>query len=236
MSFHLSAKPGEIAKAVVLPGDPIRAAYIANKFLEKPAIVSTVRNNVFYTGTYRGKPMTVGASGMGIPSIGIYSYELYHGYDVDCIIRVGTAGAYAGSMKLFDIINADRAYSESTYAQLACGMMEDTLPHPGPVFDILRETAKELGIPLINGDVHSSDAFYRAKAGIPDIARERNLLAVEMEAFALFANAATAGRTAGALLTISDSLLNDLHMTNEEKEHSLDNAIRIALEAAWKLS
>ncbi|MEI8059970.1 MAG: hypothetical protein WCG67_07425, partial [Ferruginibacter sp.] len=122
MSIHISAKPGEIAKIVLMPGDPLRAKYIAEKYLQDVKLVSSTRNIFFYTGIYNGKQVTIGASGMGCPSIGIYSYELYTEYGVDCIIRIGTCGAYTTDLKLFDLINVETAASESTFAQYAWGI------------------------------------------------------------------------------------------------------------------
>ena len=123
MSIHISAKPGEIAKIVLLPGDPLRAKYIADNYLQDAKLVSNTRNIYFYTGTYKGVQISVGASGMGCPSIGIYSYELFTEYEVDCIIRIGTCGAYTTDLKLFDLINIEVAASESTYAQYALSLI-----------------------------------------------------------------------------------------------------------------
>ena len=118
MSVHISAKKGEIAPVVLMPGDPLRAKYIADNFLTSPKLVSTTRNIFFFTGTYKGRTLTVGASGMGCPSIGIYSYELYTEYEVDTIIRIGTCGAYTSELKVFDLINTEKAVSESTFAKI----------------------------------------------------------------------------------------------------------------------
>jgi len=119
MSVHISAKPGEIAKIVLMPGDPLRAKYIAEKFIPDHRLVSSTRNVYYFTGTWKGKEITIGASGMGCPSIGIYSYELFTEYEVDTIIRIGTCGAYSTELKLFDLINVENAASESTFAQYA---------------------------------------------------------------------------------------------------------------------
>ena len=162
MSIHISAKEGEIAKIVLLPGDPLRAKNIAEKMLENVKLVSTTRNVYFFTGTYKGIPLTIGASGMGCPSIGIYSYELYNDYNVDCIIRIGTAGAYSTQLNLFDVINVDKAYSESTYAKCAFNFDDDYFDHQGEAFDIINQVAKTLPIHLVSGNIHSSDVFYRS--------------------------------------------------------------------------
>src|SRR5258706_4663925 len=141
MSIHISAKPGEIAPVVLMPGDPLRAKYIAEKMLGDLQLVSRTRNIYFYTGTYKGTRLTVGASGMGCPSIGIYSYELYAEYEVECIVRVGTCGSYMTGLKLYDLINVDIACSESTYARSAYDYLKNHIPHHGKAYDIINATA-----------------------------------------------------------------------------------------------
>ena len=143
MSVHISAKPGEIAKIVLLAGDPLRAKWVADNYLQEAQLVSSTRSAFYFTGTYKDKPVTVGASGMGCPSIGIYSYELYSEYEVDCIIRIGTCGAYSKKLKLFDLINVDTACSESTYAEFAFGYKKDVFKNRGNAFDMINETATE---------------------------------------------------------------------------------------------
>ena len=137
MSIHISAKPGEIEKIVLLAGDPLRAKYIADNFLQNVKLVSSTRNIYFFTGTYKDKPLTVGASGMGCPSIGIYSFELFTEYEAACIIRIGTCGAYTKKMKLFDLVNAETACSESTYAECAYGYKKDRFKYEGDAFDVI---------------------------------------------------------------------------------------------------
>src|SRR6186713_1832923 len=141
MSIHISAKPGEIEKIVLLAGDPLRAKYIADNFLQNVKLVSSTRNIYFFTGTYKDKPLTVGASGMGCPSIGIYSYELFTEYGVECIIRIGTCGAYTTNLKLFDLLNVDAAVSESTFAKYAWGIEDVIISHQGKAFDMINYTA-----------------------------------------------------------------------------------------------
>jgi len=189
MSIHISAKPGEIAKHILMPGDPLRAKYIADNFLTNPKLVSSTRNIFFYTGTYKDKELTVGASGMGCPSIGIYSYELFTEYEADCIIRIGTCGAYTKKMKLFDLINTEYACSESTYAECAFGWKKDRYKHQGKAYDIINETAAEMKQAVVTGTIHSGDVFYRQEKGKPAVVKKYNALAAEMEAFALFTNA-----------------------------------------------
>ncbi len=238
MSIHISAGAGEIAPIVLMPGDPLRAKHIADNMLDKPALVSSTRNMFYYTGSYKGVPVTVGASGMGCPSIGIYSYELYNEYNVQCIMRIGTAGAYTDTLKLYDIINVDKAYSESTYAKWACNMDEDYMDHQGPAYALINQTAKRrleegfLNSPLLTGNIHSSDIFYRANPGTPPIAAENNCNAVEMESFALFANAKLLGRMAATILTISDIIPTRESISADQRERSLATMMELALESA----
>lgn len=236
MSIHISAQPGEIEKIVLLAGDPLRAKYIADNFLQDVKLVSSTRNIYFFTGTYNNKPVTVGASGMGCPSIGIYSYELYYEYEVDCIIRIGTCGAYLPTINLYDLINAERAYSESTYAKAAFGFQQDHFYHEGKAYNIINETAASLNIPLLKGPIHSGDAFYRTDKALPEIVTVNNLLAAEMEAFALFANAKLLNKTAACLLTVSDNIVTQEMISPEERERSLNTMIRLALESSLILS
>ena len=136
-------KKGEIAKVVLQPGDPLRAKYISENFLEDAKLVSQTRGILYYTGLYKGKKISVGASGMGFPSIGIYSFELFTEYDVDTIIRIGTCGAYTTDLKVYDLLNVENAASESTYAKFAWGIEEESISHQGNIFNTINETAKE---------------------------------------------------------------------------------------------
>lgn len=231
MSLHISAKPGEIANIVLMPGDPLRAKYIADNFLQNVKLVSHTRNIYFFTGTYKSKPVSVGASGMGCPSIGIYSFELYKEYDVDCIIRIGTCGAYTTELELYDLVNTERAFSESSYAKYAFGYPGDHMYHEGKAYRIINDTAESGGLLLKKSPVHSSDIFYRSGKGIPEIAEINECVAVEMEAFALFANAKYLGKSAAALLTVSDIIPTGEQISAEEREKSLQPMIELALES-----
>ena len=235
MSIHISAKPGEIAKIVLLAGDPLRAKWVTDNFLQKPKLVSSTRNAFYFTGTYKDKPVTVGASGMGCPSIGIYSYELYSEYEVDCIIRIGTCGAYTKKMKLFDLINVDTACSESSYAECAFGFKKDIFKHRGNAFDIINDTAKELKQELRSGPIHSGDVFYRAGKGKPAIVKKYKCLAAEMEAFALFANARFLKKSAATLLTVSDIIPTHEQISADEREKALKPMTELALEAVVRM-
>jgi purine-nucleoside phosphorylase len=235
MSIHISAKPGEIAKTILMPGDPLRAKYIADNFLLNAKLVSSTRNIYFFTGTYNGKELTVGASGMGCPSIGIYSFELFTEYEADCIIRIGTCGAYSKKLKLYDLINAEAACSESTYAECAFGYKKDIFKHSGNAFDIINETAKQMQIDVKKGNIHSGDVFYRQEKGKPPIVKKYKALAAEMEAFALFANARYLKKTAATLLTVSDIIPTHEKISAGERETALLPMMKLALEAVCKM-
>lgn len=235
MSIHISAQKGEIAKVVLQPGDPLRAKYIADNFLQNVQLVSQTRNAFYYTGTYKKKPVTVGASGMGCPSIGIYSYELYTEYEVDTIIRIGTCGAYTTDLKLFDLINVDNAASESTFAKYAWGIGGSSIRHQGKAFNVIKRTAKKLNLELNNCNIHSSDIFYRKDSAIPKVAEKKKCLAVEMEAFALFANAKHLGKNAATILTVSDIIPTHEKISADQREKALLPMMELALETAIKL-
>ena len=235
MSLHINAKPGEIAPVVLLAGDPLRAKYIADHFLQEVELVNSTRNIYYFTGLYNNVRLTVGGSGMGCPSIGIYSYELYKEYDVECIMRIGTCGAYLPSIKLYDLVNAERAYSESTYAQTAFGYAGDHFYHQGNAYSVINETAAALKVPVLTGPIHSGDCFYRTATALPVIATENNLLVAEMEAFALFANAKLLNKSAACLLTVSDNIVTHELISPDERERSLDTMAKLALEAAMRL-
>lgn len=235
MSVHISAKNGQIAKTVLLAGDPLRAKYIADNFLENVELVSQVRNVYFFTGNYKGKTLTVGASGMGCPSIGIYSFELFTEYEADRIIRIGTCGAYTKKMKLFDLINAETACSESTYAECAFGYKKDNFKHQGDAFDIINETATALNVEIRSGSIHSGDVFYRAEKDKPAIVKKYKCLAAEMEAFALFANARYLKKSAATILTVSDIIPTHEKISSDEREKALLPMINLALESVLKM-
>jgi purine-nucleoside phosphorylase len=236
MSIHISAKAGEIAPVVLMPGDPLRARYIADKVLTDSKLVSNTRNINFFTGTYKDVAVTIGASGMGCPSIGIYSYELYNEYDVKCIMRIGTCGSYMRGIKLYDLINADLACSESTYAKYAFDYTCNHFKHQGAAYDIINDTAKAMTVPLRTGAVHSGDVFYRADKALPEIVLEHNCIAAEMEAFALFANAQYLNKMAATLLTVSDIIPTHEKISADERERSLDRMIELAMESVLGIS
>lgn len=235
MSVHIAAKKGEIAKTVLQPGDPLRAKYIADNFMEEVKLVSQTRNIFYYTGLYKGKEISVGASGMGIPSIGIYSFELYTEYEVDTIIRIGTCGAYTTDLKLFDLLNVENSASESTYAKFAWGIEEELLKSQGNVFETINQTAEKLSLNIQPTNIHTSDIFYRKDEDFPAIATKYNCSAVEMEAFALFANAQYLGKNAATILTVSDVIPTREKISADEREKALKPMIELALETALQL-
>jgi purine-nucleoside phosphorylase len=235
MSVHIRAGKGEIAPVVLMPGDPLRAKFIAENWLSEPVLVSGTRNCYFYTGQFKGRRISIGASGMGCPSIGIYSYELFTEYDVDCIIRIGTAGSYHPEIGLYTVINTDKACSESTFASAAFEMEGEVMEHQGKAFDVINATAKEMQMDLLSGNIHSSDVFYRKKPGTPEVAQKHNALAVEMEAFALFANARFLGKSAATLITVSDVIPTREEISADARERSLKPMIELALEAGIRM-
>lgn len=229
---HNEAQNGDIAKTVLMPGDPLRSQFIAETFLENPKLVNNVRGIQGYTGTWKGVPVTVMASGMGMPSIGIYSYELYKEYGVENIIRIGSAGSYVKSLHVYDVVLATGAYSESSYALTQSGYEKDTTYPSVALNDKIIDAAEKLGINIQQGLIHSSDVFYRESSDYLQSISEKGCVAVEMESFALFANARTLGKNAACLLTISDSFVEDAITTPEERQKNFKDMMKIALDAA----
>lgn len=235
MSIHISAKPGEIAKTVLLAGDPLRAKYISDRYLQDAKLVSQTRNAFYFTGTYKDMAVTIGASGMGCPSIGIYSYELYTEYEVDNIIRIGTCGAYTTKLKLFDLINVEMAASESTFAKYAWGIKSNSISHQGKAFKLIRKTAKKMDVAVKNCNIHSSDIFYRKDNNIPKVATDNKCLAVEMESFSLFANAQYLNKTAACILTVSDVIPTREFISADQREKALLPMMELALESVLRM-
>lgn len=235
MTPHIEAKLGEIAPIVIMPGDPLRAQMIAEKYLENPKLVSKVRNIYAYTGTYKGKEITVMASGMGMPSIGIYSYELFNVYNVEHIIRVGSAGAYTDKLNLYDVVLASNCYSESSYAKTQNGEQRNILSSDPYLNSIIKDTALKLNINLNIGTLHSSDVFYKENNNFKELYDKYNCIACEMESFALFHNANQCKKSAACLVTISDNLVTKEETTSEERQNSFNNMILLALESSLKI-
>ncbi len=229
---HNGAKLGEIAKTVLMPGDPLRAKFIAETFLEDVVQFNTVRNMFGYTGTYKGKRVSVMGGGMGMPSIGIYTYELFNYYDVESVIRIGTAGSLSENVHLRDVVIGLGASTNSNYAS------QYNLPGtfaPIASFDLVSNAvnvAKDKNINTVVGNILSSDTFYSADKTALDRWRSMGILAVEMEAAALYMNAAEAGKKALCLLTISDCPLTGESLSAEDRQLSFTEMMEIALEIA----
>lgn len=229
---HNSAKEGDFAKTVLMPGDPLRAKYIAETYLENPRQVTAVRNMFGYTGTYHGKEISVMGAGMGMPSIGIYSYELFNFYDVDNIIRIGSAGALQDDIKLMDVVIGMGACTDSNYAY------QYGLPGTyAPIADYglmsrAIEVAKEQGTDVVVGNILSSDIFYNQREDVNDLWKSMGVLAVEMEAAALYMNAAKARKRALCMLTISDLIYTGEGLSAEDRQLGFGKMMEIALELA----
>ena len=233
---HNRAEKGDFARTVLMPGDPLRAKFIAETFLENPRLVTDVRGMLGYTGTYQGQPVSVMGSGMGMPSIGIYSYELYTQYGVENIIRIGSAGSYTEKAKLFDVLLSTGAYSESNYAVTQSGDTDEIQRPSQALNEALRRSAAAQNIPLIEGVIHSADVFYREPSDEKPaywerLRDEKGCLAVEMESFALFHNAKVLGKNAACLLTISDSFVSPEITTAEQRQTSFTAMMKVALGA-----
>ncbi len=226
-----------IAKTVLMPGDPLRAEYIAKTYLTDSVQFNNVRGMKGFTGKYRGQRVSVMGSGMGMPSMGIYSYELFAFYDVDNIIRIGSCGAYAESLKLYDVLLVEEAWSESTYAKVQSGYDGDTISSSEVILKSLIDSANRLDIPIERGRIHSSDVFYKENfLAFECIRDEHDCIAVEMESFALFANAKLLNKNAGCILTVSDSLVSGEMTTAQERQNSFTKMMEIALDSVLSLS
>ncbi len=229
---HIEAKEGVIAKTVLMPGDPLRAQYIADNYLENVVQFNNVRNMFGFTGTYKGKTISVMGSGMGMPSIGIYSFELYKFYGVENIVRIGSCGAYTADLELYDVLLVDSAWSESSYATTQAGLskrVEYTYPDKELNKKIM-SVAKDLNIHVTQGCIHSSDVFYRENfEEYIAINKEKGAIAVEMESFALFHNAKVLGKKAACLLTVSDNLVTKEETSSEERQNAFTKMMEVAL-------
>ncbi len=230
---HIAAKEGDFAKTVLMPGDPLRAKYVAETFLEDARLVNNVRGVNGYTGTYHGKRISVMASGMGMPSMGIYSYELYHFYGVENIIRIGTAGAIQPDLRIRDVVLGMGACTDSAFAGQFC--LPGTFA-PIASYELLAKAVsviEEMGTVRYRvGNVLSSDVFYNDNPDTRDLWQKMGVLAVEMESAALYMNAARCGKNALTICTISDSLVTGEATTSEERQTSFNDMLKIALETA----
>lgn len=235
MTPHINCESDDIAKIVITAGDPKRVQKIVDTYLTDAKLVSDVRGELFYTGFYKNKKITVMSSGMGNPSMGIYSYELFKFYDVDYIIRIGTAGAYIADLNCYDVVLATSSFSQSTYGLLQNGDNKMIKNSSTNLNKLLLNEASKLNIPVIPGVVHSSDVFYSEQNKYQELVKNYNTIAVEMETFALFHNANVLGKQAACLLTISDSLVTGEATTALERTNKVMNMVKIALEATLNL-
>lgn len=239
MTPHIEAKKGEIAKTVLMPGDPLRAKYIAENFLENAVLVNKVRNIYAYTGTYKGKEITVMASGMGMPSMGIYAYELYNIYGVENIIRIGSCGGYSENLNLFDTILVDASYSEGNFAYTFnsedCHLAYST----DELNKKIEETAKENNIKYVKGNALCSDCFdlYIPKLQelLNRLPKGLNIIAAEMESFVLFYLAKLYNKKAACLLTVVDIPTKKNQISSEERQNALNDMIKLSLETTLKI-
>jgi purine-nucleoside phosphorylase len=233
MTAHINAKKENIAKTVLMPGDPLRAKMIADTFLTGAKLVSNVRGMLAYTGTYKGKAVTIMASGMGMPSIGIYSYELYKEYDVDNIIRIGSCGSYKEKLALFDIVLETSSYTTSSYAYVQNKNTELYNKPSKKINKIIKKAAKKLDLKLNEGLVYSSDVFY-SEEDMNEVI-EKGCIATEMESFALFHNADILKKNAATILTVSNNFITNEETTSEQRQNSFKQMVELALEATLNI-
>lgn len=233
-SASIVAEENDIAKVVLMPGDPLRAKYVAEHYLENPVCFNTIRNMLGYTGTYKGKKISVMGHGMGVPSVGIYSYELYNFFGVDTIIRIGSAGGIGDDVKVRDVVIAMGASTNSHFA--------DQYKFPGQLcatadYGLLRDAvaaAERLGVRADVGQVFTADQFYNANSEAGQMYRKFGILALEMEAAGLYWTAQYLGKKALAILTISDHIFTGESLSAEDRQDSFHEMMEIALETAWK--
>lgn len=226
---HISAQKNEIAKFVLLPGDPLRAQYMAKKFLTNPKLVSSVRNIYFYTGEYKGIPITIGASGMGAASMGIYAYELFTFYDVEKIIRVGSTGSYIEELKVKQPVLVNRAYADGFgFVELMLGIKTHELFPTHSLMSALGKKAQQMNINLKEVSCHTTDVFY----GLRDIKKTREITqcqVVDNECFALFATAQRCNKQAAALLSVSENIITGESLSSDERLLEFSTMFEIAL-------
>ena len=234
MTVHIEAEKGKIAKRVLMPGDPNRALYIANKYLENPKCVNRLRGELAFTGTYKNVPVTIFSSGMGIASMGIYSYELFNDYDVEAIIRIGTAGSYTEDFKLYDLLVADSSYSETYFDEEAGRENIEIINSSGDLNSVIMSTAAFKRVNARLGRVHTSEAFYTESKDYKKFI-DLGCKAVEMETYALLFNAKKFLKKATAILTISDNLITHEEIDAKAREKKLDEMIELALDSIIKI-
>lgn len=237
MPIHNEAKKEEIEKIVIMPGDPQRAKYISENFLTDAKLVNSVRGMYAYTGMYKDKKLTVMAHGMGMPSMGIYSYELYKFYDVDCIIRIGSCGAYDEKLKLLDTLLVEKACTESNFAYTYNNDNTKEAYPTKEINELIQQTAKENDVKITKSNVFCLDAFDKYVADLDKFLERvpKDVSAAEMESFALFYMAKMLNKKAACLLTVVDSIYDKKELTSMERQNSLNDMIKVALETARKM-
>ena len=233
---HIKATSADFAKTVLMPGDPLRSKFVAETFLENPRLINNVRGIQGYTGTYKGVPVTVMASGMGMPSIGIYSYELYNFFGVENIIRIGSAGGLADDVKLRDVIIGMGACTNSSYQEQYCLGGNFAPIASWDLIETAVNEARALGVSYKVGNILSSDIFYHANPKFNDGWYKMGVLGVEMEAAALYMNAAAAGKRALAICTVSDHIMRGEALDADARQTTFTDMMKIALEVAVKMN
>ena len=235
MTPHISSEKESIARVVIMPGDPKRVEYIAKNFLDNPVLVNDVRKETAYTGFYKGKKVTVFSSGMGIPSMGIYSYELFKFYGVEKIIRLGSCGSYSKDINLLDIILVDKSYTESNFSYTLNNEHVNLAESSKNLTDLVENVAKRENINIVRGNVCSSDCFdwYMTDLSkfLERLPKDLNIIAAEMESFALFCIAKLLNKEAACLLTVVDSHAKKEELTAEQRQNSIDKMTILALES-----
>ena len=234
MSTHIESNINDIAKTVLMPGDPKRCEYIAKKFLSNAKIINNVRGMTAYTGYYKSKQITVFPSGMGIPSMGIYSYELFKEYNVENIIRIGTMGSYT-NLQLKDIVLVENSITNSNYGRYLCNYQNININSNTELNSKIELSAQELNLKINKGNIYSSDVFYEQNNNFQEKVAKYSVLGVEMESFALLLNAKLLNKKATTLLMVSDSFIFADKLSSLEREQGLDNLIILALEASLKI-
>ncbi len=234
-TVHIESKKEDISDIVLMPGDPKRSEYIAKKYLKDYKIVNTVRGMTAYTGYYKDRLITIFPSGMGCPSMGIYSYELYKEYGVENIIRIGSCGGYSQRLKLRDVILVTGSYSDSNYAKAMGGYKDKLILSDNSLNNVIESTAKDKDIRLVKGNIYCGDAFYEVEYDYKKRANDKDVLGIEMETFALFSNAIKFSKRATALLTVSDMFSSVEKLSSEDREKGLNEMILLALESCLKL-
>ena len=234
MSTHIESNNNDIAKTGLMPGDPKRCEYIAKKFLSNAKIINNVRGMTAYTGYYKSKQITVFPSGMGIPSMGIYSYELFKEYNVENIIRIGTMGSYT-NLQLKDIVLVENSITNSNYGRYLCNYQNININSNAELNSKIELSAQELNLKINKGNIYSSDVFYEQNNNFQEKVAKYSVLGVEMESFALLLNAKLLNKKATTLLMVSDSFIFADKLSSLEREQGLDNLIILALEASLKI-